>query len=123
MPKEQLEARYISNTEALVILEKRWRELGPEVSKLEYRLIDRAVRLLRLINKCTLDKVKELDEFLKELGLEEEVRVVIENICPTEKGLLRVLLDISSDVTLEEEDLDRIIEKVKELLSREPSLS
>ena len=117
MPKEQLEARFISNAEALKLLEERWRELGPQVSKLEYRLIDRAVRLLRLINKCSLENVEKLDEFLQNLGLEEEVRVVIENICPTEKGLLRVLLDVSPDVEISEEEMDAIIEKIKELLN------
>ncbi|UXD22403.1 hypothetical protein IPA_04405 [Ignicoccus pacificus DSM 13166] len=71
---------------------------------------------MRLITKCDVDKVRELDQFLQELGLEEEVRVVIENICPTEKGLLRVMLDISPDVELSEEEMEAIIEKVKILL-------
>jgi len=115
--KEQLQARFISNAEALEILEKRWKELGEKVSKLEYRPIDRAVRHLRDVVKCDLEKVKDLDKFLQELNLEEEVRVVIENICPQEKGLLRVLLDISSDVELSEEEMDVIIEKIKTLLS------
>ncbi len=119
MPREQIEARFISNAEALEILEKRWKELGPELSKLEYRPLDSAVRILREFVKCSVEKVKELDEFLKQLNLEEEVRVVIENICPTHKGLLRVLLDISSEVELSEEDLDLIVEKIKELLKSE----
>ena len=66
--------------------------------------------------KCTLDKVEELDKFLRELGLEEEVRVVIENICPTNKDLLRVILSVSKDVELTEEEMDEIINKIKELL-------
>ena len=115
--KEQLEARYISNTEALVLLEKRWKELGPDVNKLEYTAINNAVRHLRLTLKCTLDKVKELDEFLQELGLEEEARVAIENICPTEVDFLKVVLQVVPDLELEEEEMQQIVEKVKELLS------
>ncbi len=99
-----------------MLLEKRWKELGPNVSKLEYSAIYNSVRYLRLMLKCTLDKVEELDKFLRELGLEEEVRVVIENICPTNKDLLRVILSVSKDVELTEEEMDEIINKIKELL-------
>ena len=114
--RELLSARFIPNTKALMLLEKRWKELGPNVSKLEYSAIYNSVRYLRLMLKCTLDKVEELDKFLRELGLEEEVRVVIENICPTSKDLLRVILNISKDVELTEEEMDEIINKIKELL-------
>ena len=99
-----------------MLLEKRWRELGPNVTKLEYSAIYNSVRYLRMMLKCTLDKVEQLDEFLKELGLEEEVRVVIENICPTNKDVLRTILAISPDTELTEEEMDEIINKVKELL-------
>ncbi len=115
--KEQLEAKYISNTEALVLLEKRWRELGPEVSKLEYAPINSAVRHLRLTLKCTLDKVRELDQFLQEMGLEEEARVAIENMCPTNKDFLKLVLQVVPDLELSDEELEEIVQKVKELLS------
>ncbi len=116
--RELLLAKFIPNTKALVLLEKRWRELGPNVSKLEYSAIYNSVRYLRLMLKCTLDKVEELDKFLQELGLEEEIRVVIENICPTNKDLLRLILAMKRDspVTLTEEEMDEIINKIKELL-------
>ncbi|ABU82167.1 hypothetical protein [Ignicoccus hospitalis] len=115
--KEQLEARYISNTEALVMLEKRWKELGPDASKMEYTAITNSVRHLRLVIKCTLDKVRELDEFLKEMGLEEEARVAIENECPTEVDFLKVVLGVVPDLELSEEEMEQIVEKVRELLS------
>ena len=114
--KEQLEAKYVSNAEALVMLEKRWRELGPEVSKLEYSTIDNAVKHLRLTLKCTLDKVRELDEFLSEMGLEEEARVAVENQCPTSVDFLKLVLGVVPDLELSEEELQQIVEKVKELL-------
>jgi len=114
--KEQLEAKYISNTEALVLLEKRWKELGPDASKLEYTAINNAVKHLRLTLKCTLDKVRELDEFLQEMGLEEEARVAVENTCPTEVDFLKLVLQVVPDLELEEEEMKAIVEKVKELL-------
>ncbi|NPA84507.1 MAG: hypothetical protein GXO07_00695 [Crenarchaeota archaeon] len=86
------------------------------MSKLEYTAINNAVRHLRLTLKCPTDKVRELDEFLKELGLEEEARVAIENICPTEPDFVKLVIQVVPDVELEDEELKAIAEKVKELL-------
>ncbi len=113
MPKEFLGARYVSHAEALKLLEQIEGELRSEVA---HRIPVKTLRYLKKFTKCELEKVKELDEFLKELGVPEEVRVNIENICPKTVEELKVILEVGEGYTMSPEEMKEVVNKIKELL-------
>ena len=114
MPREFLGARYISHAEALKLLEEIEGELrGGEVA---HRIPLKTLRYLKKFTKCDFEKVKELDEFLKELGVPEEVRVNIENICPKTVEELKVILEVGEGFSMDPEEMKEVVEKIKELL-------
>lgn len=113
MERRIVSERNITYSEARRLLEKRVREkeFGVIIT------IDKTLNYLRMFGDKDPDKAREAVEQLMNLGLDEELAVVVANICPSTPGEVRSILSMRKELTYDEELVGKILEAISDYCS------
>lgn len=105
--------KYITYPEARKLLEERVREkeFGIIIT------IDKTLNYLRLFGDKDPGKAREAVESLVESGLDEDLAVIVANICPSDPGEVRSILSMKKDFVYDEELITKILDVIKDYCS------
>lgn len=110
--RQLVSARYVPYAVARSLLAARIQE-GEDVSD----VIRRTWEYLREFGQGDEDLAEEAVKRLVEMGVDEKAAVNIVSICPSSRGEVRSILQVSGQVTYEPETLDAILEAIRDFCS------
>ena len=107
MPREIVSARNVTWAEAKELLKRRIEEGFTTVHH------DRVFQYLDTFAMLSAEDSRRLvEEIMSETGLDEEVSVVIANICPLTPGEVRSILEMRRELKYDEETVSKILDIV-----------
>ena len=107
--RQLVSVRYVPYAVARSLLAARIQE-GEDVSD----VIRRTWEYLREFGQGDEDLAEEAVKRLVEMGVDEKAAVNIVSICPSSRGEVRSILQVSGQVTYEPETLDAILEAIRD---------
>jgi len=108
LERKIIKEKYVTYSEARELLEKRVREK-------EFGIIitvDKTLNYLRLFGDKDPEKARETVKKLVELGLDEDLAVVVANICPSDPGEVRSILSMKKEFVYDEELVGKILDSI-----------
>ncbi len=111
MTRKILSSKNITWSEAKEILYKRKQEAGGGVLVTQERAWE-YLKTFAILDSSTARKLVE--ELVSTIGLDEELAVVVANICPASKGEIRSILEMKKELQYKEE----IVDKIKEIVDK-----
>jgi DNA-directed RNA polymerase subunit F len=108
VPRKIESLRNVTWAEAKELIEKRIQEGLTTIHH------DRVYQYLDTFAMLPADKARELvNELMQNTGVDEEVAVVVANICPLTLGEVRSILEMRREVKYDEDTVKKILETVK----------
>ncbi|MCE4625583.1 MAG: RNA polymerase Rpb4 family protein [Desulfurococcales archaeon] len=108
MPKRIESVRNVTWAEAKELIEKRMAEGATTIHH------DRVYQYLETFALMPAEEARKLvSELMEKVGLDEEVAVVVANICPVTPGEVRSILEMRREVKYDEETVKKTLEVVE----------